>query len=322
MLDAESNYCIECGETIINKQNGNRAINEVEYDQKGNSKSFKAKFTDEVGVFFASAFNTVVNGTTSVGKNPFQKALTGISSKVQSFTALNGKEKLDNFQEAIIINADDYSELIAKIFKENEAGKLELKDNRLKEKSSLDKMKRLVVLFCFAKKLMGIESVSREEINEIVAREKLADSNYRKFMTKDAFKYISERDKGNYAILAGGEDYAKEILTQIADSEYIPIKAKSGRKSGKKFTSDNNDNPKLNKSTGSNPTGLEMCKQLIKDGYFSTKRKLNDVVVYCEQKKATKYSPQNLQMALNRLVKDQYIEREKNKDNQYEYWKK
>jgi hypothetical protein len=228
-----------------------------------------------------------------------------------------------HIQDAEVVN--DYSELITKIFKENESGKLEIIDNRLKEKSKLDKMKRLVVLFLFARKLMGIDSISREELNEIINREKLADGNYRNFMSKEGSKYFSTKEKGNLSLLVGGEDYAKEILDQIANSDFKPATSKAGRKSGKKNSnnsseSSNGQETKSNKS--SSPSALEMCNILIKEDYFSTKRKLNELVEYCEEKKAYKFSPQNLQYALNRLVKDQILERGKNNTGQYEYSKK
>jgi len=65
-----------------------------------------------------------------------------------------------------------------------------------------------------------------------------------------------------------------------------------------------------------------MCKILLSENYFSQKRKLSDVVKYCEEKRATKYSSQNLQNTANRLVKDQILDRGKNSEGQYEYWKK
>lgn len=64
-----------------------------------------------------------------------------------------------------------------------------------------------------------------------------------------------------------------------------------------------------------------MLKKLIEENYFSTHRKLNDIVSFCDVKKAVKFSPQNISAALGRLVKDDVLERER-KDGQYEYWKK
>jgi hypothetical protein len=328
VIQEASSFCTNCGESIISTQKTEKkAINEFDFSQKGNSKSFSAKFTDEVGAFFAGTINTVISGHPIQPRNPFQKPLTLPGNKTQTFPTVTIKDKFDSVQEAEIVS-EDYAGVISKIFKENEAGKLELIDNRLKEKSRNDKMKRLAVLlkrlavlFFFAKKLMGVESVSREELNEIMSREKLADGGFRNFLSKEALKYISVRDNGNFSLLVGGEDYAKEILSQIGNPEFKVTPSKSGRKAGKKSAVDSANSGKETKNGSSNLTALDICLLLIKERYFTSKRKLNEIVEYCDHKKARKYSSQNIQYALNRLVKDEKLDREKN-ENQYEYWEK
>jgi hypothetical protein len=314
-----SNFCSGCGTPIRTNHHENRAVNQIEYTQKGNSKSFVGKFTDEVGSYFANAFNTVISGHPIAPKNPFQKALT-LPVKGQTYSTPNNKEGFDNIQDAELV-IEDYSEIIAKIFKETETGKLELVDNRLKERSKNDKIKRLTILFVYANKLKGIEAVSREDLNELMKREKLTLKNFRTFIGKEALKYLSAKDNGTYSLLTPGEEYAHQILNQIVDTDYKPAQAKSGRKPGKR-TADSANSKESKNGTSSNPSALEMCNILIKDGYFKEKRKINDIVEYCSQKKAQRYSPQLLQNALSRLIKDEVLEREKNSANQYEYWKK
>lgn len=321
-LEKDAKFCSECGSKASEDAvNLNPAVNEFEYDQKGNSKKVKAKFTDNVGVFFASAFNTVIGGSSNFNRNPFQRQLGASSANLNGLSLGNGKDKNEVIQDAILVNEDELSEVLGKVFKD-EGGKLVLKDNRLKERSNLDKAKRLVVLFCYARKLMNAEPVTREEINEIISREKLNGGNYRAFMSKEVLKYLSEAEKGSYTILTGGEDFAKEILTQIASPDYIPSKTKGGRKGGKRNPAETSLNGKSSKGSGSTPSAMETGKQLIKEGYFSKAKTLNEIVQYCRDKLAFNYSPQSLGMALNRLVRDKALERGKNKENQYEYWKK
>jgi len=324
-FEVDATFCTTCGTEVTRRNNNiNRAVNQIEFSQKGTSKDFKATFTDEVGIFLAGAFNTVVTGQSISPKNPFHKALQTSSSKVDIANVPGIKTNAANFQEAEVVDVN-YSEVISRIFKQSEEGKLELIDNRLKEKSQRDKMKRLTILFMFAKKLMEIELVSRQELNDIIGSEKLGGGTFRKFLSKEATKYLSAKDNSNFTLLAGGEEEAKKILDEIADSNFKVTTAKSGRKPGKKSATDaSNANLKEEaKSTNnSNPSALEMCKVLLSENYFSLKRKLSDVVKYCEEKRATKYSSQNLQNAANRLVKDQILDRGKNSDGQYEYWKK
>lgn len=262
-------------------------------------------------------------GNNTSNRNPFHKQPGIQSLNLGSPPSANGKERPDPIQDAIVVNDDELTDVLGKVFKD-ESGKLVLKDNRLKERSKFDKAKRLVVLFCYARKLINAEPVLREEINEIISREKLNDGNYRAFMSKEVLKYLSEQEKGSYTILAGGEDFAKEILNQIANPEFTPVKAKGGRKGGKRNTNDSNttSNGKATKGSSATPSAMETCKQLIQEGYFAKAKTLNLIVQHCKEKLALSLTPPNLGMALNRLVKDKILERGKNKENQYEYWKK
>ncbi len=126
-------------------------------------------------------------------------------------------------------------------------------------------------------------------------------------------------------MLAGGEDYAKEILEQIVNPDFNPIASKAGRKSGKKSSKDSSDgsNSKESKNKNSSkPSALEMCKTLVEEKFFDGKRKMADIVAYCQEKKGEKYSSQNMSNALKRLLKDKVLDRETNSDRGYEYWKK
>lgn len=321
-LQPGAKFCSECGNKVDQSQEKNRAVNEFEYDQKGNSKKVRARFTDDVGVFFAGAFNMII-GHSPPNRNPFQKQIGIPFPNTISPPASNRKENADTIQDAIVVSDGDLTDVLGRIFK-NDGGKLSLKDNRLKEKSNLDKTKRLVVLFCYARKAMEAEPVSREDINEIVTREKLSGSHYRSFMSKEVLKYLSEAEKGSFSILAGGEDFAKQILSQIASPDYSPSKTKSGRKAGRRNSGEPNASSaaKTSKKSGSIPSALETCKALVTESFFDKAQILNDIVQHCKEKMALNYSSQNINVALSRLIRDKILERKKNKESQYEYWKK
>lgn len=324
VLEIEAHFCTLCGETINeNSKSNNKAINNIEFTQKGDSKSFKASFTDDVGVYFAGAFNNLVSSNTSHSRNPFSKIPQILNNKIPLSTG-NSTQNKSEFQDIEILDLD-YDNLLSKIFKLSETGKLEIIDNRLKEKSKLDKVKRLVILFVYAQKKMSTESVSRGDINEIVASEKLVDGNYRKFMAKAALEYISSKTPGYYMLLSAGEEFAQKILNEISDPNIVVSQLKSSRRSSKKSTQSSTaitSASNIKSSNGKNPSASQMCTTLINDKFFDGKRKLNDIALHCEQKKAVKYSMQNLNFALTRMIKDGFLEREKNSDNQYEYWKK
>lgn len=320
--EGNANFCIACGESFsLISGNTERAINKIEFSQKGNSKTMTANFTDEVGVYLAGAFNSVVTGHPIPPKNPFRNSLQITSGKNNGNGVI--REAASNIQDVEVIEVN-FADTIAKIFKQNDDGRLEIVDNRLKEKSKFDKIKRLSVLFVYAKKMSGEESSARDELNNLITQEKLSINDFRKFLSTDAQKYFSVKENGSFSLLTGGKDYAEQILDQIANPDYKPNQSKAGRKAVKKSTSGSSANTESNgnKKSGSiNPSALEMMKKLATENYFSNNRKLNDIVAYCGEKKAVKFSPQLVSIALSRLIKDEVLDREK-KEGQYEYWKK
>lgn len=319
-FELDANFCSNCGEGKFFPSTTSSAPNKVEYSQKGNSKNLVATFTNEVGVFLANAINSVVTGQPIQNKNPFHRGLNQTSKSVIQLTG-NNKDVIDNIQDAEVVN-EDYSETIAKIFKENSEGKLEIIDNRFKEKSQRDKVKRLTLLYMFASKLQGIELVSRGNINEVVNQEKITLQHFRDFLSKDSSKYIAQKEGGNLALLAGGEEEAKKILIEIANPNFIASVSKAGRKAGKKAATNDTKHTdgSIAKKTDS-LSALEMCKLLINEGFFENHKKLSDIVNHISVKKGINFSSQNISMALKRLLKDEVLDRDK-KDGEYEYWKK
>jgi hypothetical protein len=317
-IESDSRFCSSCGEIVIqSKTSDNSPMNKLDFEQKGNSKKMNASFTNEVGMYFASAFNSLVSTQPLKPNNPFQKAIALPSPKNMGQPEL----PFSNIQDAEIID-NDYSSIVGKIFRETEEGKLEIVDNRLKEKSGFDKIKRLSVLFLYAQKMRGNDAVSREDLNGIITQQKLKLVDLRKFLAGDAKKYINHKDNGTYSVLTGGEEYAVEILNQIANTDYKATPTKAGRKPGKKQTDKTKIGSPSESSLKMKPSALESLKLMVSENYFKEKRSLNDMTVFCEQKRATKYSPQNIQMALKRLVHDKILDRDKNNDGVYEYWKK
>lgn len=81
-----------------------------------------------------------------------------------------------------------------------------------------------------------------------------------------------------------------------------------------------------NQNSGNKPkrTGRKgaarLLNELIDEGYFETKRGLNDIVSYCSTKKATTLKPGDFSTKLTRFVRDEKLKRERNSEGQYEYY--
>jgi hypothetical protein len=102
------------------------------------------------------------------------------------------------------------------------------------------------------------------------------------------------------------------------DSESVATaagKKKSHKKAAKGGT------PGTSKPASSKKSPKNSVTALIADGYFSQKRSIGAVVSHLAEKKATTLSQQAVQMALNRLVQNDEMKREKNGEGQYEYFK-
>jgi hypothetical protein len=66
----------------------------------------------------------------------------------------------------------------------------------------------------------------------------------------------------------------------------------------------------------------EMVNRLIDEGFFSQKRGINDIVVYCQKKLAYSYKTSDFGSTLARALRNDKLSREENTDGQYEYIKK
>lgn len=62
--------------------------------------------------------------------------------------------------------------------------------------------------------------------------------------------------------------------------------------------------------------------QLIEEGFFKSKRTINDIIEHARKKKARKFKANELSGPLARFVRDGRLDRDRNKDQQYEYCKK
>jgi hypothetical protein len=74
------------------------------------------------------------------------------------------------------------------------------------------------------------------------------------------------------------------------------------------------------------PTGrggpASLLSELINEGYFKEKRVLKEIIDYCANKKARTLKANELSGPLGRFVRDHRLDRDPNKDGQYEYFKK
>jgi hypothetical protein len=75
--------------------------------------------------------------------------------------------------------------------------------------------------------------------------------------------------------------------------------------------------PRGNRSSKLGPAGA--LNRLIGEGFFRTKRTLNDILGHCRSKMAKQIKPNDMSGPLARFVRNGTLDREKNKEGQFEY---
>lgn len=85
-----------------------------------------------------------------------------------------------------------------------------------------------------------------------------------------------------------------------------------------KPSSENNNQPKSKRKKGQ----ISLLNELIEEGYFSRKRTVNEIVIYCSTNKASTIKSKDYASALTRYIRDGKLKREKNESGQYEYFAK
>jgi len=71
--------------------------------------------------------------------------------------------------------------------------------------------------------------------------------------------------------------------------------------------------------TSVSPGAFAMISQLLGDGFFKTPRTISAIVAHCGASKGHHYKANECSPGLLRLLRDDKLKREKNKEGQYEY---
>lgn len=96
---------------------------------------------------------------------------------------------------------------------------------------------------------------------------------------------------------------------------------KSTKPAAPETTTTNNgaSSEKPSKSRRGGTGAVATLNEMVDDGFFKSKRTIGDIVKHCEEKKARRFKANEFSGALGRKTRDGTLDREKNKDGQYEY---
>ena len=145
-----------------------------------------------------------------------------------------------------------------------------------------------------------------------------------------------------YRIMGPGEDYLAHLKRSPDERQMAP---RTARKPKKAVVEDSTVEPTpASKTTKRQPIGKKprstnattsparplraptrspktAVEELIKSGYFTEPRSGAEVQAHLRNKKALTIAPDQLRVAMLRLVRDEVLERDQNADGQYEYTK-
>ncbi len=217
-LFKNSSICISCGEPIKNRVVTNdTAVNNIEFTENENGKTFKASFTDTVAGNVVETFAQLMpfknyNSSKAISQsygNSAQKTIEDVDVVEVS------EPSLARPVHAPIKDGNEDLAILEKIFK-NKNGIISIYDSRkIKAKGKGDFVTKLSLLFLYYKKQLGFNEVDREELNDLLKSENLYDGNFRKWLAN--CRNLINSDSINLELCPEGEEDAQKYLKESLD---------------------------------------------------------------------------------------------------------
>jgi hypothetical protein len=173
----------------------------------------------------------------------------------------------------------------------------------------------------------GVDGLTPTQIAKILTEKfRLSTSNAAVSMAlgkaTNLVNRISEGQGYKYRIMNPGEEYLahlssdKEPLTRLPRSNAKKSATKKKATPTKSFTTVS----KPNKKSGTRPGPKQFLERLIADGFFSSPREISSIISHIQQAHAHTYKASDMAPTLVRLLRENKLKREKNKDGRYEYF--
>ena len=83
---------------------------------------------------------------------------------------------------------------------------------------------------------------------------------------------------------------------------------------------DQSEKTSRSRSSGGRPGPGKMIDRLISEGFFKNRQTISKITEYCKEKSAYIYDVTDFSPTLGRAIRTGKLSREKNQDNQYEYF--
>ncbi|HEY5590450.1 MAG TPA: hypothetical protein VIK55_05480 [Paludibacter sp.] len=307
--------CISCGTPIGNFQDKKQTeLNQIEFEQKGDLKKFKATFTDTVGQDLVATFGVMVGVGAGV-QVPKRKLSQMNILKTNSTTILQENEQ---FQESEILEEDEeLVEALTSVFK-IDGENLIFQTSNLKDRSKLDKEIRMSLLVLLGyKHLHNSDEIKRQTLTDTLKKSKLNSGNFRRWITK--CDEIVQLKGGLISLTPTGNTNALKVINEIVDTNItkgsISFSKSTGGSRKPKITSGEASNSS-NRSSKSPKTYL---LKIIDEGFFSQMRSLSDIIEHLKNDHAVTFRTSDISGHMGKFVNNKTLKREK-KPTGYEYY--
>ncbi|MGE0635936.1 MAG: hypothetical protein AB7P01_05815 [Bacteroidia bacterium] len=300
--------CLSCG-TAITHANAKpqNELNQIEFEQKGDLKKFKATFTDNVGHDLVSTFGNMI-GVQTPKKRHFSLTNLNPNSPIKSIDE-------SNIQEAQLIEGEDeIIEGLNQIFRVD-GENLVFQTSNYKEKTKIEREIRMALLTLLGYKyLHKSNEIKRKTLNEILKKSKLNTGNFRRWISKS--DEIVSLKGGFIALTPTGDTKAIGVLNEILDSNITQGLIEFGKINSTKRYSTKGDNQAGVKSAKSPKAYL---LKIIAEGYFKEKKSLSDIVEHLKNDHAVTFKTTDISGHMGKFVNSKTLKREKG-PNGYEYF--
>jgi hypothetical protein len=224
------------------------AVNTLKFQETTKGRSLRASLTDTSVNSLSNALGMFISNRVSLGESRERGvSVQGASVTNQAELLLPAITSDPNNQEGEAVvettvqveaqlpeKTETDAEKLQRIFR-REGEQLRLMETRLKATNKLDAARRLTYLFLYAHKLQGRDQVLRTELNDMLKKAALYDSNSANWISKSPDLMVEGKMLG---LCSPGQEQAKHILSEVLDpnipNEWTPSTGRVSR--GTKFS--------------------------------------------------------------------------------------
>jgi len=308
LLEKNANGCVTCGMPLIIVSSEKKELNQIEFEQKGDTKKFKATFSDSVGQDLVATFGGIVGVPISKGR-----LLQGKERSLTLNSNLSSTSTID-IEEAEFKEENNLDEALLRVFK-IDGESLIIQTSNFKSSSKLDKEKRIALLTLLGYRyLHNAEEIKRRIITNMLNNFKLNSGSFRNWIGKS--EEIGQKNGGLIFLTPNGLQTAIDILKEVVEQSTEKGKVIISKQNTPQRKSIGNSTESRKSIKGSK----EYLLDLITEGYFKERRNLSDIVSYIKDNKAITFKTTDISGHMGKFVSKKVLKRGKGESGNYEYF--